>query len=206
MTPKDPTQIVKLCSKHLTHWVTSLAHFNMLNNTGMCEIAICSKPVLSPSQHITVWLQSDLFNKWCSPVGYVSYPHTLKCWWQIIWPISLHSQSPCLTCWDMHVLIMHWCAPWCSRRAISPSGFFLELGFTGFFPWKCMQQSVILVGHLCALHLSGTVGLGRQAKITVCRQSHHKATVPTQSLQFADSSVLAVQTSDREHYVALFKR
>lgn len=69
-----------------------------------------------------------------------------------------------------------------------------------------MLQSVILVGHLCVLHLSGTVGLGRQAKITVCRQSHHKATMPAQSLQFADSSVLAVQTSDTEHYVAFFER
>lgn len=128
MNPKDPTQIVKLCSKHLTHWVTS-AHFNMLNNTRMCAIAIHSKPVPSPSQHITVWLQSDLFKKWCSPVGYVRYPHTLKSWWQIKWPISF----PALPAENMHILIMHWCASWCSRRAISPSGFFLELGFTGFF-------------------------------------------------------------------------
>lgn len=202
MNPKDPTQIVKLCSKHLTHWVTS-AHFNMLNNTRMCAIAIHSKPVPSPSQHITVWLQSDLFKKWCSPVGYVRYPHTLKSWWQIKWPISF----PALPAENMHILIMHWCASWCSIRAISPSGFFLELGFTGFFfPWKYMLQSVILAGHLWTLHLSGTVGLGRQAKITVCRQSHHKAATPAQSLQFADSSVLAVQTSDTEHYVTLFKK
>lgn len=142
MNPKDPTQIVKLCSKHLTHWVTS-AHFNMLNNTRMCAIAIHSKPVPSPSQHITVWLQSDLFKKWCSPVGYVRYPHTLKSWWQIKWPISF----PALPAENMHILIMHWCASWCSRRAISPSGFFLELGFTGFFfshGSTCYSQSSLL--------------------------------------------------------------
>ena len=102
--------------------------------------------------------------------------------------------------------IMHWCAPWCWRRAISPSGFFLELGFTSFFPMEVHATASHPCWHLCTLHLSGTVGLGRQTKITVCRESHHKATMPAQSLQFADSSVLAVQTSDTEHDVALFKK
>lgn len=115
---------------------------------------------------------------------------------------------PALPAENMHVLIMHWCASWCSRRAISPSGFVLELGFpVFFFPMEVHAT----VSHPCWPSLSvafirdsGTWQAGKNHSTQT--ESHHKATMPTQSLQFADSSVLAVQTSDTEHYVVLFEK
>lgn len=68
-----------------------------------------------------------------------------------------------------------------------------------------MVQSTSLIGHLWVLHLSGTVGLGRQTRNTICRQSHRKPLLPVQFLQFADSHMVVFQASNME-YIEPFRR
>lgn len=78
-------------------------------------------------------------------------------------------------------MITHWYAPdfpgWSSRFSNSQSSIFVlsldlaSLILSRELVW--MVQPTSLAGHLWVLHLSGTLGLGRQIRNTICRQSQY---------------------------------
>lgn len=133
-----------------------------------------------------------------------SYPYWLKYWGErphdVFFHISTVSSfiSPI---GDMQVMITNWYTPdfpkWssgCSDSQSTISALFLDLASLMFSKKLIeMVQSTSLLGHLWVLHLSGTLGLGRQTGNIICRQSHHKPILPVQFLQFVDSHVVVFQ-------------
>lgn len=120
------------------------------------------------------------------------------------WPYLLGMCRSCLYT-DLFLIFQKW-PPRFSHSQSTIFAFFLDLAsliFSGGL--VCAVQSAFLIGHLWVLHLSGTVGLGRQTRNTICRQSHRKPILPVQFLPFADSRMVVFQASNMEYHRAFQK-
>lgn len=112
--------------------------------------------------------------------------------------------KPCL-CTDLLLISQKW-SPRFSHSQSIIFACFLDLASLVFSRGLvCVVQSASLIGHLWVLHLSGTVGLGRQTRNTICRQSHCKPILPVQFLLFADSRMVVFQASNMEYHRAFQK-
>lgn len=138
----------------------------MWNNTRMCAIPNCFKPsplCLNTSQYgcNLVYLISDAL-QWDVSATHIHWNaggrnHMI---YFSAFPKSLLVALPAE---DTHILFMHWCTPWCSRSTISPSAFFLELGFTGFFHGSaCYSQPSFLAISECCIYQGQWDLAGRQ--------------------------------------------
>lgn len=122
-------------------------------------------------------------------------------------PVALPIGDVCRSCLytDLFLIFQKW-PPRFSHSQSTIFAFFLDLASLIFSRGLvCAVQSASLIGHLWVLHLSGTVGLGRQTRNTICRQSHRKPILPVQFLPFADSRMVVFQASNMEYHRAFQK-